>query len=208
MFKFRVLAFVLAGAALLAGAFVSLYLQEFAGDEIPERARAAGIAVPLQDPKIEVDLDRFTLTLLDGDAPVKRYDIGFGKARSVGVLALAGCTPVGEYRIIRKAVREDVLNRGSRFLQIDYPNADDVFAGHRAGSIDGATAARFRLAEESGSPPPADTPLRGNLGIQGNFFGLRDRRFTDGSIALSNSDINELFSWVSVGTPVIIRNGP
>ena len=61
--------------------------------------------------------------------------------------------------------------------------------------------------------PPQNTRLGGYIGIHGVGEVTREKmkihravNWTDGCIALTNKDINTLRKYVSIGTPVIIRN--
>jgi hypothetical protein len=195
---------VLASAGVIA--FVGGFLQEFHGRDLDERASTLGIRLPLKDPRLEVSCFRFAVELWDGDTLVKRYEAGFGRSPVCGRVGKdLASTPMGEYEVIRKEIREDILNRGSRFLQLDYPNSGDAQRGLESGILARDEYERIVAADRAGDPPPYDTALGGPLGIQGNYFFFRERHYTDGSVAISNADINELFDHVPIGTPVIIH---
>jgi len=205
--KFRLLlTYGLVATAFLAVAFVAGFLQEFAGDDIPEAAREAGVTLPLDDPWIEVNLQRMTLALHDGEVMVKRYNIGYGKHVPGKVANREGSTPLGEFRIVRKQKRRDMLTRGSRFLVFDFPNEMITITAWEGGSISEEEYSAIMRALSMGEEPPHDTALGGPLGIHGNFFPFQERRFTDGSIGLSNADVNELFEHVPVGARVVIKD--
>jgi lipoprotein-anchoring transpeptidase ErfK/SrfK len=115
---------------------------------------------------------------------VARYEADFGRnSLSVKVHAGDGATPEGRYRVTEK-------NGGSRYykaLKIDYPNSLDL--------------ARYRQEKKSGRVPRGRGP--GSLiEIHGN--GGRNTDWTEGCIALRNSDMDELYRRVSVGTPITI----
>ena len=132
--------------------------------------------------------------------------VGFGRSPVSGRIGKdIASTPQGEYRIIKKEIREDILNRGSRFLLLDYPNSGDAQRGRAGNLLTREEYERIVAAEREGEVPPYDTPLGGPLGIQGNFFFFRERHYTDGSVAISNADLNELYDYVPVGTPVFIH---
>jgi hypothetical protein len=191
------------GVILFAGAF----LQEFHKKDIETRLPGLGLKLPLKEPRIEVSVYRFCLELFDGDTLVKRYEAGFGKAPVSGRIGRdLASTPMGEYKIIRKEIRKDLMARGSRFLVLDYPNSGDARRGLETGTLPRDEYYQILGAEEAGATPPTNTMFGGPLGIQGNFFFFRERHFTDGSVALANSDVNELFDYVPVGTPVVIKD--
>ncbi|MCB9832423.1 MAG: L,D-transpeptidase [Planctomycetes bacterium] len=203
-FLFKMALFI----AFLGGLFVALFLQEvgFLGNGFEKACREKGIALPLQDPRLVVDVGGKTLSIYEGETLIRRYDVASGRARRLGALDRdSNSTPVGEYRVVRKAVRESMFSRGSRFLQIDYPNADDADRAWDLGRLDRAQYDAIITAVEAAKPPPENTPIGGNLGIQGNYFSIVGDSFTDGSIALSNGDIVDLFDHIPLGTPVTIN---
>lgn len=202
--------FILASTLICAAGFIlfaAAFLQEFHHHDVESRLPSLGLRLPLKHPRIEVSCYRFVLELFDGDTFIKRYEAGFGRAPVNGRIGKdAASTPLGEYTIIRKEIRHDMMTRGSRFLQLDYPNAGDARRGIDAGVITREEYMNIVAADESGQNPPMNTSLGGPMGIQGNFFFFRERHFTDGSVALANSDINEIFDLVPVGTPVLIKD--
>src|SRR5262245_21489705 len=121
-----------AGVILFAGAF----LQEFHNHDIESRLPSLGLKLPLKEPRIEVSCFRFVLELWDGDTMIKRYEAGFGRSPVCGRIGKdIASTPNGEYKIIRKEIRQDMLSRGSRFLVLDYPNSGDARKGLEAGML-------------------------------------------------------------------------
>lgn len=131
-----------------------------------------------------VDKSDRTLTLLSEGQPVRIYrDIRFGDAPE-GPKRFQGDerTPEGNYHI-------DARNPESRYhlsLRISYPDAAD-----RA------------FAEERGRSPGGD------IFIHGQPNGSPIERFgtdwTDGCIALSNAEIEEVWDLVETGTRVTIQ---
>jgi hypothetical protein len=181
------------------------FLQEFASDTIPDAAKSQGLTLPLAEPWILVNLQRMSLHLLDGEIKVKSYDIGRG-AGPTGRIGVTGMgTPTGDFVISKKLRRENMLDRGSRFLMFEYPRAEDVERALEGGMIDSNDFDRLSEAIFAGREPPYDTPLGGPLGIQGNYFFFHSRNFTDGSVALANGDINELYNYVFPGMRVVIE---
>ena len=185
--------------------FLAGFLQEFSGDEIPDAARAAGVTLPLSEAHIVVSCQRMTLSLFSGDALIKRYNIGYGRGPVGRITKRAGSTPIGNFTIIKKERRGDLIGHGSRFMMFDFPSLELADQAYEVGELSDEDHEAIAAAHASVSPPPFDTPLGGPVGIQGNFFFFLDRRFTDGNIALSNADINELFEYVPVGTTVSIE---
>jgi murein L,D-transpeptidase YafK len=99
--------------------------------------------------------------------------------------------------------------RYHRFLGLTYP---DLPAADRAlvdGRIDEPQWQAIRRASEAGKVPSQHTPLGGMIGIHGIGDGdltvHRDFNWTNGCVALTNEEIDELLQWVKIGTPVEIR---
>jgi len=147
----------------------------------------------------------------DGE-PVKGYFIGLGRnPKGAKERRGDGRTPAGHYYLWRK-------NRQSRFylsLGVSYPNRQDADRGLALGIIDQKTHARICRALQRGSPPPQDTRLGGDIYIHGGGVGkivrmdgkrfVHVRDWTEGCVALRNSDMEELMELLPVGTPIEIR---
>ncbi len=205
------LSLLLASPALLAAGPAPAGERD--GLAAPDPAREPGSArdpLPareLRPPWILVDTRSHTLALMAGGRPQRVFpNISLGRG---GVARLRhrgdGTTPLGEYHIAW-------INRNSRFhifLGFDYPNADLARRGLEAGLIDGTTYRRILRALAAGRVPPQGTALGGYLGIHGLGRGdpFIHARFnwTQGCIALTNREIEELARRVRVGTRVLIR---
>jgi len=114
-------------------------------------------------------------------------------------------TPKGRYRI-------SWVNKGSKFklfLGLDYPRRVDAIRGLNAGIIDRRTYKRILSALERDEVPPQNTALGGFLGIHGVGDGdpavHAAYNWTEGCIALTNQQIDELLGWAPKGTTVLIR---
>lgn len=115
-----------------------------------------------------------------------------------------GKTPLGIFQIAW-------INPNSRFhlfFGLDYPSLEYAEAALRRRLIDFDTYFNIRKALYRGELPPQNTPLGGNIGIHGLGNGNRKihetTNWTDGCIALTNEQIDELARWVSLGTRVVI----
>lgn len=96
-------------------------------------------------------------------------------------------TPNGLYRIQSRRLH----GRWSRFLLLDYPNSNDLRTNQ---------AARAAGATDQGPG--------GEIGIHGSdepTLNRADVDWTLGCISLLDSDVEDLYRWVPVGTPVWIR---
>jgi L,D-peptidoglycan transpeptidase YkuD (ErfK/YbiS/YcfS/YnhG family) len=124
------------------------------------------------------------LTLFVRGEPVKTYraDLGFNW---ISDKSRAGddATPEGRYHIVSR-------RSGGAFYKaflLDYPNAED--------------RAEFSRARRSGDLPPS-AGIGGFIEIHGD--GGRGRDWTNGCVAVANTDMDDLFARVGVGTPVTI----
>jgi murein L,D-transpeptidase YafK len=126
------------------------------------------------------------LTLRRDDRVLQTYEVSLG-SDPIGHKQREGDgrTPEGRYAI-------DFKNPRSRFhlaLRISYPDASDRDSARRRGV-----------------PPGGDIMIHGlpnGLGWLGKYHLWRD--WTDGCIAVTNGQIEEIWASVDVGTPVEIR---
>lgn len=178
--------------------------------EIPlEQAMLDKGFTSLDDVNIIVDRKKFTLELYEGNVLIKSYRASFGRNLSdKKKLANDGATPVGEYKICEIIPQYKYY----KFIKINYPNLDDAAEALRKGIISQREFNKLKFEFYYGDCTSDDTALGGNIGIHGigrlNFF-FKNLPFvfnwTDGSIALSNENIDELLSVVKVGTKIVIR---
>lgn len=136
--------------------------------------------------RIVVEKSKHTMTLMAGPRTLKVYKVALGRGGS-GSKERAGDnkTPEGEYVIDQKNAR-------SRFhlaLHISYPNADDKKRAHEAG-VDPGGAIMIH-------------GLENGLGWQGLI--QHDVDWTEGCVAVSNSEIEEIWRLVPIGTPIEIK---
>lgn len=101
------------------------------------------------------------------------------------------CTPEGWFTIKNK----NPNSKYDRFLLLDYPNDSSI--------------ARFNKLKDNGTLPK-NARMGGDVGIHGIWKGGDDMiengvGWTDGCVALKNKDVEELFTFVGVGTRVYIR---
>jgi hypothetical protein len=135
---------------------------------------------------IVVDKLRRQMLLLKGDDEIASYRVDLG-AGGIESKTRAGdaSTPEGRYHITE--MRAPGQTHYYRALMLDYPNADD--------------RARFQALQRSGQVP-RNGRIGSNIEIHGE--GGRSQDWTQGCIALSNDEMDELVSLVAVGTPVTI----
>jgi murein L,D-transpeptidase YafK len=148
-------------------------------------AQAAPVADRHAD-HIVVDKSRHVLTLYSHDKLLRTYKVALG-GNPVGAKEKQGDhkTPEGHYLI-------DAKNARSQFdlaLHVSYPNA-----------VDRARAAK------AGVPPGGDIMIHG-LPAKYAWVGALHRQtdWTDGCVAVTNAEIEEIFKLVPVGTPIDIE---
>ena len=170
---------------------------------------AAAPALRAQQPAtwLLVDTHRMTLSVMQGDRATRTYrNISIGRGGATrDKQRHDDATPLGRFHI--SWISRHTAFR--RFFGIDYPNMERAERALKAGIISGRQYGRIRQAFRSHKTPPQDTPLGGYIGIHG--LGEADARihtdfnWTNGCIALTNEQIDDLAHQVRVGMPVVIR---
>lgn len=139
------------------------------------------------------------LEVFNGVVRLNSYKIALGTSPE-GAKQIEGDrkTPEGTYYVCSK-------NNKSRFylsLGLSYPNADDAKRGLDAGLISEVQYRKILLANKRKQVPPWNTSLGGEIMIHG--CGTASD-WTWGCIALENADIETLYKFIEVGTPVQIQ---
>ncbi len=160
---------------------------------------------------ILIDSETRTLTVMAEEADAERVvevfnNVAFGRG---GVAPFRrsgdGKTPTGEFYVAW-------INPDSRyhlFFGLDYPRPAHAEEAYRTQAIDVETYVRIREAHHRGRLPPQDTALGGEIGIHG--VGQHDPdihrlfNWTMGCVALTDQQIEQLASWVTLGMRVVIR---
>jgi murein L,D-transpeptidase YafK len=154
-----------------------------------------------------VDTKTDSLQVKNGDRVIKTYkNIAIGRyGKTYYKVRGDNKTPLGKFRI----GWTNKNTRYHRFLGLTYP---DLPAADRAlvdGRIDEPQWQAIRRASQAGEVPSQNTPLGGMIGIHGVGDGdrtvHRDYNWTNGCVALTNEEIDELLQWVKIGTTVEIR---
>ena len=140
-------------------------------------------------PAILILKEKNVLVLLSKGAPVRTYDAEVG-SNALEVKQRQGdrATPEGRYFIVGKKDRGQ--SRYYRALLLDYPNDAD--------------RRRFAAAQRREEIPPG-ARIGGLIEIHGD--GGRGQNWTEGCVALSNRDLDDLYPRVGVGTRVTIVGG-
>lgn len=149
-------------------------------------------SAPLAPVKVVIDKSDYELHVYDAKGWYATFPVVFG-ANPLATKKMEGdkLTPEGTYRIVAKRPHQ----KWSRFLALDYPNAQDL--------------ARFEALKRSGAVPRNATP-GGGIGIHGtwpndDYMIDRYKNWTNGCISLKNGDVQEIYNILPVGTPVEIR---
>ncbi len=169
-------------------------------------SRLASIAGQL---RIVIWKSQYTLTLYKGDQPFKTYRAVFGKGYQDGDKRREGDkrTPEGDFYICTM----NDSKRFYKFLGLSYPDLKHASDGLQNKLISPEQYALIKKAIDERQQPPWDTRLGGAVGIHGRMIdgavngnSLASINWTDGCIALNNTDIDEIYSVVTPGTPVTI----
>lgn len=151
-----------------------------AAGTLPARAAYAPVAAPRANVVVVSKRNR-VLELRSGEQLLKRYRVHLGfQPKGTKVMSGDGRTPEGQYFIDRRNARSDFYLS----LGISYPNAVDV--------------ARARAL---GVQPGGDIMIHG--GPRRTADKNRDD-WTAGCIAVTDQEIEEIWSMVPTGTPVVI----
>jgi murein L,D-transpeptidase YafK len=150
---------------------------------------------------------RYTVTLFKGQTPVKTYPAVFGRGYADGDKERVGDrrTPEGEFYICS-------INHSARFykfLGLSYPTLRHAGQGLRKGLITEADYTGIAQAIQERRQPNWETRLGGAVGIHGRMIEdpaahAARQNWTDGCIALANTDMDELFALAQIGMPVSI----
>jgi len=161
--------------------------------------------------KVSLVIDRktFTLNVFEDTIFVKSYRVSFG--RNLGdkkKLSNDGATPVGSYKICK--ITGDYQYH--KFLRLNYPNLEDSKEALRKSLITQKQYDDLQFQFYYEDCVDENTVLGGNIGIHG--IGRLNAIFknlpfvynwTDGSVALSNEDLDEILTVIKEGTEVVIK---
>lgn len=151
----------------------------------PQRISASTAANVRKADRIVIVKSQHSMTLMAEGQPLKSYKVALGTASGAKERQGDHKTPEGQYIIDRK-------NAQSRFhlaLHISYPNAIDRKRAHDAG-VD-----------------PGDLIMIHGLEDKFAWIGSMQSKtdWTDGCVAVTNQEIEEIWKLVPIGTPVEIK---
>ncbi len=150
------------------------------------------LSKPLGTVRLVVDKSAYELHVYDSKGWYATYPVVFGND-PMKDKKMEGdrCTPEGTFRIVSKRPHE----KWSRFMLLDYPNQESL--------------TKFKQRKERGEVPRNASP-GGGVGIHGtwpheDFVIDRYKNWTLGCISLKNSDVQEIYSYIPVGTTITIQ---
>lgn len=160
-----------------------------------------------EEPWVLIDTQARTLTVMKGeertlvfaDISIGRYGATLSKQRGDHK------TPLGDFRVAW--IRQD--SPFHRFIGLDYPSLEYARRAHGEGRLSEKEWKAIKRAITKGLLPPQNTALGGRIGLHGLGKGdpkvHQDFNWTNGCIALTNAQIDQLLTWVGKGTRVSIR---
>lgn len=165
------------------------YQRSVAMSIVPPPTVAVQQQAALSDKKVDyivVQKSSRILTLWKGGRIVKTYSIMALGENPIGHKVYEGDerTPEGIYYINEKHPSAHF----QKFLEISYPNETDR-----------------TKAEQYGMKPGGNVGIHGDRGGMDGFFQRFKKNWTDGCAAMRNADIEEIYAWVDVGTPILIK---
>jgi len=166
-------------------------------------------ALAIAEPNIWLLIDTQTrnLEIKKGDETIDVLDHVVIGRKGAGTKEQRGddITPLGNYRI--GWINEKSAFR--KFFGLTYPNPEQAQQALQNGKIDLDTYHAIREAHFSGSIPPQNTVLGGQIGIHGLGGGSLSVHeifdWTHGCIALTNEQIDRLSQYIEKGTLVTVK---
>src|SRR5215218_4296599 len=149
-------------------------------------------SMPVAPVSVVVDKSNYELYVYDAKGWFATYPVVFGNS-TLGDKKMEGDknTPEGNFKIVNKRVHD----KWTRYLGLDYPTQESL--------------ARFNERKRRGEIPASASPGAG-IGIHGvwpheDFVIDRYKNWTNGCISLKNGDIEDIYRYIPIGTPVTIR---
>lgn len=158
---------------------------------------------------LDINLDSATMYLMHGERLVKAYHAALGKGGLGKQIRGDNKTPVGRYHIVD--IRPS--DRFRTFMHLSYPNQDDINQAYGRGVLDWSEYERLLDGMARNGVAPQNSPLGGVVGVHG--MGTSDpvlltyhrtHNWTNGCVALTDREIDELSAALDVGAVVMIRS--
>jgi murein L,D-transpeptidase YafK len=148
--------------------------------------------LPVGKVSIIVNKSNYELSVYDDKGWFATYPCVFGN-NDLGDKLMEGDrkTPEGSFQILSKRVHD----KWDRFMALNYPTKESY--------------EKFKLRKQNGQIP-ADAGIGGSIGIHGtwpndDYIIDRYKNWTLGCISLKNSDVEDLYSYIPIGTKVTIK---
>src|SRR5215204_1290064 len=171
--------------------FISIPSKAFVAKTVKAK-RSSFKTMPVAPVKIVIDKSNYELYVYDKLGWFATYPVVFGN-NSLDDKKMEGDrnTPEGTFKIVNKRVHD----KWDRYMGLDYPTQESI--------------ARFNERKRKGEIPTSAKPGAG-IGIHGtwpndDYIIDRYKNWTNGCVSLKNTDIEDLYSYIPVGTPVTIR---
>jgi len=155
-------------------------------------AGVKGEILPIGTVYLIIDKSDYELNVYDDKGWFATYPVVFGN-NTLGDKRMEGdrCTPEGNFHIVAKKVHD----KWDRFIALDYPTKESY--------------EKFRERKSRGEIP-ANARIGGGVGIHGtwpndDYIIDRYKNWTNGCISMKNKDVEDLYSYLPVGTSVTIR---
>lgn len=156
---------------------------------------------------IDVNTSEHTLTVMQGDQVKHIFEnIALGRFGTTWYKRTKDDkTPLGEFRI--GWINEQ--SRYYRFFGLDYPDRETARRALQENIITEETWRSILIATNREETPPQNTKLGGHIGIHGIGRGdpeiHNQFHWTNGCIALTNEQIDQLSKWIKPGIMVKIH---
>ncbi len=169
----------------------------------------SGVAEAQEPLVLLISKSAHTLTLVKDGRPVKKYFCVFGVNPDGDKLQQGdNRTPEGVFFITDKEKLGNHLYLGRTWLGISYPAVSHAERAIHQNLINSDQYQAILAANKAGNMPPQNTRLGGWIGIHGGREDLTRQKinWTEGCIAMLESDLEELYTIITPGTKVIISS--
>lgn len=159
---------------------------------IPLQEILDSLKIPVETLRIVVTKSEYQLSVYSNSIFLKSYPVVFGPNPEDDKLKRGdGCTPEGIFKVKSKYPHKS----WSKFIWIDYPNADS-WRKHKKAKAEGLI------------PPKAD--VGGNIGIHGvpkggDYAIDYMQNWTLGCISMKNKDVDELYPFIHSSIEIEIK---
>jgi hypothetical protein len=152
----------------------------------------------VKDDYVVVHKSTRNVALCNAGKLVQNMRSGLGTTPSGAKVQLGdGKTPEGVF-FVPRLIPDSTFYKA--FL-ISYPSLADATRGLSSGLISSAQRQQIQSAHAACVEPPQDTPLGGNIELQGNGG---DRDWTSGNVALDDPNVDTLWAHIGVGDSIVV----